>query len=162
MNYWIITDTHFGHNKMQEYCGRPEDFETTIIHNLMNTCRTGDVLIHLGDICIGQDSYWHNRLANIYARRWLIRGNHDKKSAGWYLSHGWDCVSDSLTLTVFGERILFSHRPAESGDYTLNIHGHMHNTGHHPEMIPRITPKQRLIIMEHHYAPISLRKIVES
>jgi calcineurin-like phosphoesterase family protein len=162
MNYWIITDTHFGHKKMQEYCGRPLGFESSIICNLMMTCKPGDVLIHLGDICIGRDEHWHKELENVLCKKWLIRGNHDKKSLGWYFDHGWDCVADEITLAVFGKSIIFSHRPTASDKYDLNIHGHMHNTGHHPEMIPRITPRSRLIIMEHHYSPMNLRRIVES
>jgi calcineurin-like phosphoesterase family protein len=163
MNYWIITDTHFGHKKMQEYCGRPEGFEETIIKNIHHTVQYGDVLIHLGDFCIYKDEEWHERfMANCAGKRWLIRGNHDKKSLGWYFDHGWDCVADEITLAVFGKSIIFSHRPTASDKYDLNIHGHMHNTGHHPEMIPRITPRSRLIIMEHHYSPMNLRRIVES
>ena len=161
MNYWIITDTHFGHTKMQEYCGRPKEFENKIIKNTLSACKPGDVLIHLGDICIGDDEKWHNLFTrHISAKRWLIRGNHDKKSSGWYMSHGWDCVADELLLDIFGKRILFSHRPATIGIFNLNIHGHHHNTGHHPE--DETTSKHCLVFIEHEYSPISLRKIVES
>jgi calcineurin-like phosphoesterase family protein len=49
MKYWVITDTHLGHGKMEEYCGRPKDFEDRILRNL--TCvQESDVLIHLGDV----------------------------------------------------------------------------------------------------------------
>ena len=160
MNYWIITDTHFGHKKMQEYCDRPLGFENTIICNLMMICKPGDVLIHLGDICIGRDEHWHKELENVHSKKWLIRGNHDKKSLGWYFDHGWDCVADEITVDVFGKRILFSHRPATVGAFDLNIHGHHHNTGHHPE--DETTAKHKLVFIEHEYSPINLRRIVES
>lgn len=160
MNYWIITDTHFGHKKMQEYCNRTFGFESTIICNLMMICKPGDVLIHLGDICIGRDEHWHEELDNVHSKKWLIRGNHDKKSLGWYFDHGWDCVADEITVDVFGKRILFSHRPATGGTFDLNIHGHHHNTGHHPE--DETTVKHKLVFIEHEYRPINLRRIVES
>ena len=159
MNYWIITDTHFGHKKMQEYCNRPEGFEETILKNIHYTVRDDDVLIHLGDFCIYKDEEWHKRFMSACSgKRWLIRGNHDKKSLGWYFDHGWDFVADEIMLTIFGKRILFSHRPVTVGIFDLNIHGHHHNTVHHPE--DKTTSKHKLIVIEHEYKPVSLRQIV--
>ena len=58
---WIITDTHFNHDKMPLYCGRPVGFEEIIIKNLVRLIRPIDILIHLGDFCIGKDEEWHKR-----------------------------------------------------------------------------------------------------
>jgi calcineurin-like phosphoesterase family protein len=161
MNYWIITDTHFGHHKMQDYCDRPAGFESTILRNIHNMVKPEDVLIHLGDVCIYKDEEWHEKFMDACAgKRWLLRGNHDRKSLGWYLSHGWHAVADELKLEVFGKKILFSHRPVTAhADFDLNIHGHHHNTGHHPE--DETTEKHRLLFIEHTYAPVNLRRIVE-
>lgn len=159
MNYWVITDTHFGHDKMHEHCGRPIGFENKILFNIERIVRQGDVLIHLGDVCIGKDKYWNLSLhAVCKGHQWLIRGNHDKKSIAWYLSNGWDCVVDRITMDVFGEKILLSHNPVDSQDCTINIHGHHHNNRHHPEDVTN--SKHRLIVLEHHYAPIKLEKII--
>lgn len=163
MNYWLLADTHFGHDKMKEYCGRPDNFEQKILKQVASHVKPEDILIHLGDICIYRDEHWHERLVNnCYGRMWLIRGNHDRKSLGWYLSHGWDCVCDTMTLKVFGRRILFSHRPAEdNGTFDLNIHGHLHNTRHHPECLTG--DKHRLICMEDSgYLPVNLRRVVNN
>jgi calcineurin-like phosphoesterase family protein len=162
MNYWLITDTHFGHHKMKDYCQRPEGFETTILNRIRHHVLTGDVLIHLGDFCIYKDEEWHAEfMATCPGKKWLIRGNHDRKSSSWYLDRGWDFVADSTTLTLFGKRLLLSHRPVTAhSDFDLNIHGHHHNTGHHPE--DETTPKHKLLFIEHHYSPVNLRKIVES
>lgn len=93
-------------------------------------------------------------------KRWLIRGNHDKKSMGWYLSHGWDLVAEQITLDIYGKRVALSHRPITAhDDFDINIHGHFHNSGHHPE--DATTGKHRLLFMEHEYKPVSLRKLVE-
>jgi calcineurin-like phosphoesterase family protein len=161
MNYWIIADTHFGHHKIQDYCQRPEGFEETILENLRQVVKQEDVLIHLGDICIYRDEEWHSALCSACAgKMWLVRGNHDRKSLSWYLSHGWDMVADNLTMEVFGKRVAFSHKPISAhSDFDLNIHGHHHNTGHHPE--DETTGKHRLIFIEHSYAPINLRRLVE-
>jgi len=164
MNYWIIADTHFGHDKIAECFGRPKDFEIKIFKAL-NIVRPQDVLIHLGDFCIGKDAYWHDLFmdkcpANI---KWFVKGNHDRKSVSWYLGRGWDCVTERLQLTVFGKTILFSHKPLSSGDYDINIHGHLHTNGqhHHPELDDFVDKHNILIAIEGEYKPVSLRRIVE-
>lgn len=164
MNYWVITDTHFGHDKMKEYCQRPEGFEELILKRITQTVKPDDVIVHLGDFCIYRDEYWHDLFMSIFqinmCKTWLIRGNHDRKSLAWYLSHGWDFVADEMTIKIFGKRVALSHKPITAhSDFDLNIHGHHHNTGHHPE--DETTEKHQLVTIEHSYAPVNLRKLVE-
>ena len=58
MRIWLTTDTHFGHQRMIEF-GRPQDFEVKIGKAISEVVKPEDVLIHLGDFCIGKDEYWH-------------------------------------------------------------------------------------------------------
>ena len=129
MKFYITTDTHFGHRNMEIYCKRPHDFEDRISKYLFANCKSEDVLIHLGDICMGKDEFWHNSfIIPLPCKKWLIRGNHDKKSNNWYLSHGWDFVGDEFLLKFEGKNILFSHEPVQKRDgVDINIHGHIHN-----------------------------------
>ena len=159
--FWLLADTHFGHKKMMGYCGRPEGYEETIIKALMRCCiNHNDVIIHLGDFCVYRDEYWHDQfMSHCMGRKWLIRGNHDRKSLTWYLAHGWNFVADQVVLNAFGKRIMLSHRPLpESPDWDLNIHGHLHNADHHPES--KTSQIHQLIAMEHRYCPVNLRNIV--
>ena len=161
MNYWILTDTHFGHAAMKKLCGRPEGFEQLILNQVAHKVKQDDVLIHLGDFCLGEDSYW-NTLFYKYCPglKWLIRGNHDKKSNTWYHKHGWDFVADHIMLRVFGASILLSHKPLEVVPVNhINVHGHHHNTGNHPE--DKVDGRHRLVYIEHDYTPVSLRSLVE-
>jgi len=127
MKYWVISDTHFGHRKMEEYCGRPSGFEYLIFNRLI-VVRPGDLLIHLGDFCIGKDAHWHtlwnDSLGGV--KKILVRGNHDQKTNNWYYSHGWDAVCDNLSIRHNGGNITFSHIPVV-GIKNKNIHGHYHN-----------------------------------
>lgn len=163
MIYWLLTDPHLGHRRMQEqeYCQRPEGFEQLILGNVQKLVRPQDVLISLGDFCIYRDEYWHQEFMAVCAgKRWFIRGNHDRKSNSWYLSHGWDFVADEMTLNIFGKRVALSHRPITAhDDFDINIHGHFHNTEREPG--GGITEKHRLIFIEHTYTPVNLRAIVE-
>jgi len=165
MNYWIITDTHFGHDIMIECCERPLKFENQIMSNIAKAVKDNDILIHLGDICFGKDEYWHNELQKIHCKKWLVKGNHDSKSVAWYLAHGWDFVCNSFTLNIFGGDILFSHRPEEDNGFFLNIHGHFHNTDyqtHEPELAVLLTEKHILLALEYNnYLPYNLKSVVE-
>lgn len=126
--FWLTTDTHFNHDKMVEYCDRPKDFEKIISKGLFSIPQE-DILIHLGDVCIGNDEYVHNAyIKPLYCKKWLVRGNHDTKSDKWYLEHGWDFVAKTFSGLYFGKKVMFSHKPQEDNGFDVNIHGHFHNT----------------------------------
>ena len=162
MNYWILPDTHFGHNKMkeEEYGGRPEGFEAKILKNISNSFNQDDVLIHLGDFCFYAEEFWHASFMRVVnGHRWLIRGNHDKKSTTWYLNNGWCFVADEIKLKIYGKVIVFSHRPIQDRDiFDINFHGHFHNTNHHPE--EAVNEKHRCLFLEHDYKPFNLKTLV--
>lgn len=171
MDIWLITDTHFGHEAMLSYCGRPEGFENIILKN-MSTLTKNDILIHLGDFCIGDDSKWHTEFMNASSCiKWLVKGNHDNKSNSWYMNHGWDFVGEYISDMYFGKKILFSHMPQyyREGDnnetlYDVNIHGHFHNTAHRStqkEMEARRDYRQKLLAIEYiDYKPILLKNFL--
>lgn len=170
MKYWTIADTHFGHEAMKKMCGRPDNFEDKILMAILILVKKTDILIHLGDFCWGNDAEWHSLfMRNCNAKKkWLIRGNHDKKTNSWYLNHGWDFVSERIDLKIFGKHIILTHKPVyyfESLTDSINIHGHQHNTKHHPEL--KEDPNHRLLFIEDgckygsQYSPVSLRSIVE-
>ena len=128
MNLWITTDTHFGHRKMEEYCGRPKGFEIRIYKHLVEVLTLETVLLHLGDVCIGKDEAYHAQfIQSLPGKHWLLRGNHDKKTNNWYLNHGWDFVGEEILLRFNNKNILFSHYPIpKQSRVDYNIHGHIH------------------------------------
>ncbi len=133
MNYWIISDTHFNHQKLEEWGGRSGDWQTTLWF-FLDCIPKEDILIHLGDICIGNDQEIHNLISALQCKKILVRGNHDKKSAQWYMEHGWDFVCDGLELLFHGYYLYLSHRPQRQTSYfTQNIHGHTHGNLHRSE-----------------------------
>jgi len=161
---------------MVEYCGRPENFETLIWKELFRL-KTEDILIHLGDICIGKDDEIHQNIRQISCKKILVKGNHDRKSNNWYLEHGWDFVCDKFQDTYFGKKIMFSHVPAvDDGEFDINIHGHFHNTLHrllegkyvvdgekerNERDLKVLTPKHKLLAIEYtDYKPVSLENFL--
>lgn len=137
MSYWVISDTHFNHKKLEEWGKRSGTWEQQLFDGI-GAIPSGDTLIHLGDICIGGDLHAHKGIKDACGRgetrvrMILVRGNHDKKTLGWYLDNGWDFVCDSFILEHMSEKVLFSHKPQDisDSDVTKNIHGHTHGNNH--------------------------------
>ncbi len=136
MNYWLISDTHFNHEKLTEWGGRSGDWMDQIYKGL-GIPQPGDMLIHLGDICIGADEEVHKDIMKRISpgvTKVLVRGNHDKKGVQWYTDHGWDVVMDGLELIYMGHYLHFTHRPVRpQGNTSWNIHGHTHGNLHRSE-----------------------------
>lgn len=149
---------------MIEFCGRPVDFEKKIKKNL-KSLQHSDILIHLGDICMGRDDEMHRQLNDCcMAKRWLLKGNHDKKSYEWYLNHGWSVVSETMMINLYGEKILLSHKPHPLCGASVNIYGHFHNNpliNCEPELTKILTSKHYLFCLENlDYQPIPLEKFL--
>jgi calcineurin-like phosphoesterase family protein len=166
VDYWLITDTHFDHKMLVRKGYRPEGFEDKIDRGIARIPENS-TLVHLGDICIGDDELLHDMYIkrHKHIKKILVRGNHDKKSPTWYIRNGWDFVCDGFTLHAFAKTIQFSHRPVPlSGLFDINIHGHFHASEHEvqrrkePEVAAIVTPDRHLLLaMEHtDYQPVKL------
>ena len=162
MQIWLSTDTHFNHKKIIEYESRPINFEDKIFKGLLQIPENA-MLIHLGDVCIGKDKEMMEKyIIPLKCKKILIRGNHDKKSIGFYLK-GFDAVVDLMTLNVLGKKILFSHIPQPNGDYDINIHGHCHSKKRIIEFEPTMHDKQKLLSIEKtNYQPVKLETFINN
>lgn len=60
MKVFVISDTHFGHKNIIDYCNRPfksiEEMDEALIKNWNETVSNDDVVIHLGDFGLGKKS----------------------------------------------------------------------------------------------------------
>ena len=126
MTFWILSDTHLGHNKMVLNGYREEGFDEETLRQICYYVKEDDVMIHLGDVSFYKHELYNTLIAK-HCKTWLVRGNHDKKSYSWYLKHGWDCVADSIEMNMFGKRILLTHKPVIVGSGVINVHGHLHD-----------------------------------
>jgi calcineurin-like phosphoesterase family protein len=163
MNIWLTTDTHFKHKMLVREKYRPEDFELRIMHHICNMVKPDDILIHLGDVCMGNDLEVHS-FFNYPLRKWLIRGNHDSKSDHWYLNHGWEFVGRMVVNKWFGKKVCLSHAPVADFGFDINIHGHFHDNAHRssePEFQAIYGPKHKLIALEYtDYKPVLLESVI--
>lgn len=147
---YLITDTHLGHQNMLKSCGRPEGFTNLILDNCRKRIKRDDLLVHLGDVAWNETELM--RFMKLPGRKVLVRGNHDKKSTPYYMETGFELVVDSMTMTLQGIQILFSHAPQYGNTADINIHGHQHDL-HYEDIFHRYWP----LSLEHlGYKPLPL------
>jgi calcineurin-like phosphoesterase family protein len=164
---YIITDSHFSHEAMQQYCGRPFDFEKKIIKQWQATVSPQDIVFHLGDVTWGSQGQLQQIMHGLPGTKILIRGNHDKDhSNNWFIKAGFSVVLEKAQIS----KVILSHFPAilsrEEIDFNIiNIHGHFHNMPPkkwEKQLIERITYNHYLLSLEDvNYKPISLEAAIK-
>lgn len=163
MKIWLISDTHFSHIKLEEWGKRTGQWQRKLWKGL-SLIPKSDTLIHLGDICIGDDAEVHEKIKLLKCHKILVKGNHDKKSNTWYTEHGWDFVCDGIELIFNGHYLHLTHRPSHpQGNNTWNIHGHTHGDMHHSEDYVDFYSKEYHIDISPElrgYSPLSLEAIL--
>lgn len=128
--YFVIADTHFGHEKIIDYCNRPfanvEEMDEQLVKLWNETVGKNDNVFVLGDFAFGKQKI--SKITPLLnGRKTLINGNHDSYSNEYYRKCGFYEVS-SYPI-VFEGFYLLSHRPMELSETTpyFNFYGHIHN-----------------------------------
>jgi calcineurin-like phosphoesterase family protein len=134
MKSYLIADTHLNHDKIKTWCDRPEDFTERLDHNVKQTVKPEDLLIHLGDVGIGDPEGYVKIVRSWPGRKILVRGNHDGKGCQWWMEHGFDFACDAMIY----RGCWLTHKPwlGELPEGThVNLHGHLHNVwdGFYPD-----------------------------
>ena len=129
-NIWLISDTHFFHKNIGEYCTRSDNWQDLIIENWNRLIQPGEVVFHLGDLVLGKKEELEGLVSLLNGRLFMMRGNHDRRSSTYYQRLGITMVPGPYHLPLpSGIKVVFLHRPIlplEPG--VLNLHGHIHNS----------------------------------
>lgn len=141
-NIWVISDTHFGHDNIIKYCGRPfsnsEEMDEALLENWNSVVRPGDKVYHLGDVYFGQrkrkgEEHWGSFFSKLAGSKRLILGNHDD-GKDKNLQNTFQKISMWRMFPEFG--LLLTHVPVhlsalmkkdrEKNRELTNVHGHIH------------------------------------
>ena len=131
MKFFIISDTHFGHESVIKYCNRPfssvEEMDATLIKNWNETVSNRDTVLHLGDFGFGKKEYIREIIGKLNGKKILIKGNHDNWTDAFYKDAGFHTVS--RFPIIWNEFYMLSHAPLLLSETTpfFNFYGHIHN-----------------------------------
>lgn len=131
MSRYVISDHHFGHDRIIGYTDRPfssvGEMDQALLNRHYETVDDGDTLLHLGDVAMDMRD---GREATEYFQRLggdlLVRGNHD---SGLSAEDAPFPVLEACRIEHDGRAFYCTHRPEdvpEEWDGWV-IHGHMHN-----------------------------------
>jgi calcineurin-like phosphoesterase family protein len=136
MEIFLISDTHFGQQKLcevwrQDNTAKLRPFSTAremdeiIINNWNKTVNKNDIVLHLGDVTL--EKQYLNYLKELNGIKTLIAGNHDTFNASVYLEYFNDIKACSII-----DKHLLTHYPVHRNaitarGYNRNIHGHIHD-----------------------------------
>lgn len=163
---FVISDTHFDHRNIIDYCDRPfdsiEEMNDALVSNWNDVVGTNDEVIFLGDLTIKDDfATFVNWVEKLNGTIEFVRGDHD------------EAVLTTLDTVSIHEQLRFEYRdipfycvhdPADAPRKWKGwtIHGHHHNNW--PDQFPFVNPRRRLLnvsveLIE--YTPLSLPQLVE-
>lgn len=158
---WVVSDTHFNHTgildpqKVGDYYRRfdsVDDMNDCMIHAWNETVKDGDIVYHLGDVCMGSVDACFPILANLKGKKRLVLGNHDntKRLAPYF--------SKIVSSRMFPEfNCILSHIPIYLGDhpkFKYNVHGHIHHRA-------SPTPRHICVCVEQtDYRPVDLEQLM--
>lgn len=130
---WFISDTHFGHRAIIDYCKRPfssvEEMDAEIISRWNESVRNNDEVFFLGDFGFGSVEYLSGICSRLNGFKVCVRGNHDR-SATCMKRIGFDLVVEAATIRIAGANVLLRHEPRSSAaPNALVMHGHVHCEG---------------------------------
>jgi calcineurin-like phosphoesterase family protein len=162
---YVVSDTHFGHENIIEYCDRPfdtvEEMDTVLIEQWNETVEPTDTVLHLGDL-----AFWQSDGATSYSdaldgQLTVLRGNHDEFDAD-----AMPFMTLESAVVHHGKyRFFCTHRPEDvPSEWTeWVLHGHMHNNDlvEYP-FIDRRTNRLNCSIECLGYQPRSLAAVVDA
>ena len=159
---WVISDTHWGHGNIIEYCNRPYrnylQMDWDMVERWNSIVKPQDKVYHLGDVYMQcSKGYIENILRNLNGKKRLILGNHDN-GKDQILQRYFQKIDVWRMLPEFG--LLLTHVPVHestldrgSKGKLLNVHGHIHDK-------PSPSKDHRCVCVEQiNYIPISIEDL---
>lgn len=165
MTPYVLSDTHFGHENIIEYCDRPFDSVTemnqALVQNWNETVTADDEVVFLGDLTIAGTAeaflQWIDRLNGEIV---FVVGDHDHE-----VMRTLDAVTicEHFHVEHDGHSFYCIHDPEDAPRNWQQwlLHGHHHNNW--PDKYPFINPQGGLINVSVeliNYEPLSFDRLV--
>lgn len=137
-NIWFTSDTHFAHNRVQEFCpdtrpqGTLEEHDELMIYNWNQCVQPGDRIYHLGDLSFGSLAQTETLLQRLKGDIHLIYGNHDEALRGPRFARFFKSRQDYKEVRIGTQKVCMFHFPIHEwhqchrGSY--HLFGHVHGS----------------------------------
>lgn len=136
---WFTSDTHFGHERVLQFCDRPWDniqsMNNALIAEINKWVAPDDTLYHLGDYSFKMTV---EDAANLRKRIrckdiHLVPGNHDKDWTQPAINWAFTVEKPICVLKIEKQKLVLSHYPMADwqgmAHGSFHLHGHIHSSG---------------------------------
>ncbi len=110
----FTSDTHYGHNRIIEFCDRPykdlQEMEEGLIANYNSILGPDDLCIWTGDAFFCNRSRAKEIMNKLNGYKILVKGNHDMKTKHM-LEMGFSMVVEQMNIMVAGVKTKLCHYP---------------------------------------------------
>jgi calcineurin-like phosphoesterase family protein len=161
VSIFLTSDTHFGHDKIIEYCKRPfsdsKEMDEVMIRNWNLTVNPADTVYHLGDFGVGKEAtpeYLEIIYKELNGTIKFVKGNHDHGNRITKLGTDW---SDYRELKVGGKLYVLFHYPMHT--WKNAIHGSYHCFGHVHGTFKGVGKSLDVGVDCWNFSPVSLEEI---
>ena len=133
---FFVSDNHFFHKKIREFCPDTrqgtsvEEMNELMIDKWNDTVALCDQVYCLGDLFFGSNSQAENVFRRLKGQIFLIRGNHDNWLDNKKLHNYFEWIGDYKTIKIDKQKIVMFHYPIwewqdmHKGAY--HLFGHVH------------------------------------
>lgn len=158
MNIWLISDTHFYHDRMYQFVDEAgvrvrsqfkdaTEGDAYMIEAWNSVVKPEDHVWHLGDVTMlrGTGNVWllNQMIGQLNGHKRLVLGNHDNFDVRQYRDAGFQKVVGSHRHAG----LLYSHIPLhptsiENPRILANVHGHIHSLAAPPGKYVNVSVEQ--------------------
>ena len=136
-NIWLISDTHFGHDKDFIWKARGfssvEEMNNTIIERWNEVVKDEDIVYHLGDVMLGNIDDGIRTISKLNGIIKVAIGNHDTENRINKFNNltNFNSIQFGYRLKYGKKTFILTHYPTLTGNFdnskTYSIHGHTHS-----------------------------------
>ena len=151
--YYFTADEHFGHFNIIKYCNRPfgtvEEMDETIVSNHNEVVKSGDVVVHVGDLTLKRDAIEYIKRLN--GNHVFLRGSHD-----YWLS------KKNMTIwekKIDDQYIVACHYAMRS--WPRSFHGSWQVYGHSHGKLKPIGKQWDVGVDNNNFYPVSFIELIE-
>jgi calcineurin-like phosphoesterase family protein len=151
---WVISDTHFGHHRILDYCswrrawaGSLAEHDAALIAAWRERVKPDDLVLHLGDVALGSKEHLGAIRRSLPGIIVLVCGNHDRSQPAMRAA-GFNLVCSAIRIEDGDQHWIGRHNPAtfsvrEAGEAVRLLHGHCHGNGLASEIHQAVRAKAR-------------------
>jgi len=163
IDYWVISDPHFGHKNIIKYDNRPfteiKEHDRTIIENWNNIVKTTDIIFILGDFALTSKYYTRSILERLNGIKYFLKGNHDKTQNIKLFKEFGTLLQPIHKVNILNQLFVLSHYPIESWEgmnaqQSIHFHGHTHRA----DILRKIKNRYSVVCNLNNYTPILMTK----